>query len=285
MAQAIQKAEAKTLGQFLELRATHLARVLPRHLTPERVIKVAAIAWNKTPKLRECDMESIFMAVMQAAELGLEPGGALGHAYLVPYGSTCQLIPGYRGLIELARRSGEIESIEAHIVYERDKFTLRFGLDPKLEHEPFLDGDPGKVRFTYAVAKLKGGAYQFEVMTLAQVERIRERSRAGKNGPWVTDFEEMARKTVIRRLCKYLPLSAEKSETLAKALEIDDQDYIDVSTEPTPAQAEEKKQSRTDAIKAKIAAQLPSNEAPQVEVPAEAPKEEPARKVHIIDVE
>lgn len=239
--QAIQKAQTQapaTFKDYLELRKANLRDVLPKHLTPERVCKVALVAYNKTPKLRECTMESLFLSIMQASELGLEPGGALGHAYMVPFKSDCTLIVGYRGLIELARRSGEIESIEAHVVHERDTFTLRFGLNAALDHEPCLSGDPGEMRFVYAVAKLKGGCVQFEVMTRDQVDKIRARSRSGNNGPWVTDYEEMARKTVVRRLIKYLPLSAERAEPLAKALELEDEGpTIDVSAEPPAPKA------------------------------------------------
>lgn len=263
--QAIQKVDPKqqaisNFNQYLELRKSTLSRVLPKHMTPERLIKVAMLAYSKTPKLRECSLESVGQAVMQAAELGLEPGGVLGHAYLVPYGNTCTLIPGYRGLIELARRSGEIESIEAHVVYANDKFTLKFGLDPVLEHEPNLDSEPGGLRFVYAIAKLKDGGKQLEVMTKAQVDAIRKRSKSGNNGPWVTDYEEMARKTVVRRLVKYLPLSTERAETLAKALELDnDNEAIDVTA--THGDVEFKASSRSAAVLAKLQAEGKSEDA------------------------
>ncbi len=253
---------------YLDARRGNLATVLPKHLTPERVIKIALAAYSKTPKLRECSMDSVYAAVLQAAELGLEPGGALGHAYLVPYGQTCTFIPGYRGLIELARRSGEIESIEAHVVYERDTFKLRFGLDLTLEHEPYLDGDPGKLRFVYGIARLKGGERQVEVMTKAQIDAIRARSRSGNNGPWVSDYEEMARKTVVRRLCKYLPLSPERAQPLSTAIEHDESDLgpiIDV----VPTETETKAESRTAAVLERV---------------QQAQQPEPS-KVQIIDVD
>lgn len=265
--QAIQKAP-QSFKEYLELRKQALQGVLPRHLTPERVVKVALVAYNKTPKLRECTMESLFLAIMQAAELGLEPGGALGHAYLVPYKDQCQLIPGYRGLIELARRSGEIESIEAHVVHERDKFTLRFGLNAALDHEPHLEGDPGEMRFVYAVAKLKGGATQFEVMTKDQVDKIKSRSRASNNGPWVTDYEEMARKTVVRRLIKYLPLSTERAEPLAKALELEDEGpVIDVAADvPALPPAQTRTAAVLDRVKGQTAQAAPATPEPAAQV-------------------
>jgi len=257
MAQTALTTQQKQTLQFrdyLDARKANLATVLPKHLTAERVTKIALLAYSKTPKLRECSMESVYAAVLQAAELGLEPGGALGHAYLVPYGQSCTFIPGYRGLIELARRSGEIESIEAHVIRERDTYEVEFGLDPKLQHKPFLDGDAGGLKLVYAVARLKGGQVQTEVMTKAQVDAIRARSRSGNNGPWVTDYEEMARKTVVRRLCKYLPLSPEKAEALAGALAADDADsgpVIDLA--PSEYAAEEKSESRSKQVLERLA--------------------------------
>jgi recombination protein RecT len=212
---------------YLEARKDNLAAIIPKTLTLERVMKVAIAAYARTPDLRECTVPSIYMSINQAVQLGLEPAGPLGHAYLVPFNNKktrqkeCQLIVGYKGLIALARRSGEIVSIESHVVYERDKLDLRYGLERKLDHVPCLDGDPGKPRLVYAIAHLKDGGVQMEAMTIAQVEKIKARSKASDSGPWVTDFEEMARKTVIRRLAKYLPLSVELAEAL------DDEDRRD----------------------------------------------------------
>ena len=217
-----QPAPIDGLRDLLAKARPSMEMVLPKHVNAERLIKVALVAVSKTPKLLECTKTSIVQSVMKAAELGLDCGGALGSAYLVPYKKNskdargnwqsemvCQLIVGYRGLIDLARRSGALSSIEARVVRERDRFELAFGLEPKLIHEPFLDGEAGGVRLVYCVARLTDGGTHVEVMTRDQVERIRERSKASKDGPWVTDWEEMARKTVVRRTCKYLPLSAE----------------------------------------------------------------------------
>lgn len=202
---------------LLERSKNAIASRLPKHLTPDRMLKVALTAINKTPKLLECTQESLMMSIMQAAELGLEPGGALGEGYLVPYGNQCQFIPGYRGLIALARRSGQIISIEAHVVHEKDAFDCGLGLDPFLRHTPaWEEEDPGALRFVYAVAKLKDGGVQFEVMSNAQIKAIQAKSKAGRSGPWVDHFDEMARKTVVRRLFKYLPVSVE----MASALEV-----------------------------------------------------------------
>lgn len=268
MTTAIQAAQPQSsFQQFLAARKPHIAQVLPKHMTPDRVVKVALTAYNRTPQLASCSMQSIFMAIMQASELGLEPGGALGHVYLVPYGNQCQFILGYRGMIELARRSGEIESLEAHVVHANDMFDVEFGLETKLRHKPCLNGEAGELCFVYALAKLKGGAIQFEVMTKADIEAIKNRSRASRNGPWVTDYEEMARKTVVRRLFKYLPVSCEK---IADALEAEQGDYIDgewtraTASETTPPPEHEPTpppvnptQRKGASLAAKIAAKKP----------------------------
>lgn len=195
---------------------SQLAMTLPKSLTPERMSRIVMTELKRTPKLLDCDQVSFFAAVLQCASLGIEPGSTLGLAYLLPYGQkaqngkpTCQLILGYRGMIELARRSGQISTIYAYCVHERDHFEYRLGLDPTIDHVPATGADPGPTIAVYAVAKLKDGGFQFEVMSRAEVEKIRKRSKAGNSGPWVTDFDEMAKKTVIRRLFKYLPVSIE----------------------------------------------------------------------------
>jgi recombination protein RecT len=208
-----------------------MALALPKHMTADRLARIALTEVRKTPALGRCDQASFLGAIMQCAQLGLEPGSALGHAYLLPFENRkkqiteVQFIVGYRGMIDLARRSGQILSLEARAVYAADKFHVALGLNPDLTHEPAWDADDrGPLRFVYAVAKLKDGGTQFEVMSRAEIERVRSKSRAGQSGPWVDHFEEMAKKTVIRRLFKYLPVSIE----LAGAVEQDERVDIDL---------------------------------------------------------
>ncbi|AHF03418.1 recombinase RecT [Marichromatium purpuratum 984] len=191
-----------------------MAAALPKHLTAERLSRVALGELRTNPRLLDCNPTSLMSAIVKASQLGLEVGSAMGHAYLVPYKTECTLIIGYRGMIALARRSGEIQSITARVVYARDTFELEYGLEEKLRHIPSTDEDPGQVTHVYAVAKLRDGGIQYEVMTRAEVEAVRKRSRAGGNGPWVTDWSEMARKTVMRRLFKYLPMSIEMADAM-----------------------------------------------------------------------
>jgi recombination protein RecT len=214
----------KQFPAMLESFKTEIARALPRHLNPDRMARIALTEFRKNPKLAQCEPASVFAAIIQASQLGLEPG-LMGQAYLIPYGSECQLIPGYQGLVDLVRRSGLVKRIEAHVVYERDKFTYRTGMVTVLEHEPCLDGDRGEMRLAYAVAEFSDGGYHVEVMGRQQIESIRDRGQNYKNAqkykkstPWDTDAEEMWRKTVIRRISKYLPKSAE----LAIAVSLND---------------------------------------------------------------
>ena len=154
-----------TLRDLLEKARPKLAEVTPKHLSADRLVRIAVASCSKTPQLLQCTPTSVLNAVMQAAQLGLEPGGPLGDAYLVPYKTECQLIVGYRGLVALARRSGQIISIEAHVVHEKDRFVCKYGLDAVLVHEPDWSADPGPVIAVYAVARLKDGGVQYEVMT------------------------------------------------------------------------------------------------------------------------
>lgn len=229
------------LGNFkamLEKAMPAISAVLPKHLTPERVAKIATLAVSRSPLLLECTPASIVQTVIISSQLGLELGGPLGHAYPVPYwnsklnnnngGRECQFVVGYKGLTELARRSGEVSFIEAHVVYERDEFTFEItDAGTKLRHVPYLDGERGPWRLVYAIARLKGADSlpQIELMSRAQVLAIRDRvqrnAKRKEEGPWFSDEEEMARKTVVKRLAKYLPLSVEKAAEFRAAVELD----------------------------------------------------------------
>ncbi len=227
---AVAENPAVAFRAMLESRKGEIAAALPKHITPERVIRLALTEFSKNPGLRECTAQSIYAGIIQASQLGLEIG-VLGQAYLVPYNNKvkkkgggeewrkeAQFIPGYKGLISLARRSGEVSSIETHIVYENDHFDLTLGIESKVEHKPQLLGDRGAPKLVYGVAHFKDGGYHFEWMTVADVAKIRQRSKAKDSGPWVTDFEQMMRKTLIRRMANYLPMSIE----FAAALQVDE---------------------------------------------------------------
>lgn len=207
-----------TIRTLLDKSKQQIALALPRHLSADRMLRITMTSVQRTPELLACDPMSLIGAVIQSAQLGLEPDGVLGMAYLIPFKDKVQLIPGYKGLIDLARRSGQLSTIFARVVYERDQFDYAYGLTERLEHIPTNDPDPGEVTYVYAVARMKDGSQQFEVMNRREIEAIKARSKSGNNGPWVTDFPEMAKKTVLRRLCKMLPASVE----LARAVALDE---------------------------------------------------------------
>jgi len=224
---------------LLDKMKPQMAAALPKHVDVNRMTRIALTEFRKTPALAKCDPKSFLGAVMQSAQLGLEPGSSLGHCYLLPFKSQVQLIIGYRGMIDLARRSGQITSLTARAVYKNDEFKYSYGLDETLTHVPNEEAEqaPENLTHVYAVAKLKGGGIQFEVMSRSQVEKIRKASRAGNTGPWVAHFEEMAKKTAIRRLFKYLPVSIEiqKAVTLDEKADAgvtqDNENVIDVEFE------------------------------------------------------
>lgn len=277
------KSKVTNVQQMFKARKTQMERVLPKVITPERLITLAMAAIQNTPKLMECDQLSFVNAVVQAGRLGLEPDGLLGHAYLVPFKGKVVLVPGYKGLLKLARNSGQIATIQAHEVYEADAFRFHYGLDPVLEHTPTAEPNPGKVIAFYAVARLKDGSSQFEVMWARQVNEIRDSSQGYKaakkynsDTPWDTHYAEMGKKTVLRRLCKMLPSSVE----LQKAVALDEQadagidQPFDIDIDPETGEITGDKPSALDAIVASENAhkELPAQPAEQAQAPAPEPK-------------
>jgi len=231
-----------TLKDLVTRAKGSLADMLPKHLTVDRVMKMALVAASRQPKLFECTKESFLQAIMKSSELGLDFTGTLGSGYLVPYFNSrlkayeCQFILGYKGMIELAMRSGKVKKINSQVVFINDKFKYVEGLNPILEHEPQIDGDRGAFRCVYAVVHIEGTEPQIEVMTKDQIEGIKARSKAS-SGPWVTDYNQMARKTVIRRVFNYIPSSVE----LQRGTEIDQEfdDNINLNPEPLPDDKED----------------------------------------------
>lgn len=216
------KTVADQVGDWLRLPGTQaqLMAALPKHMTADRMARIALTEIRKNPRLMSCTLPSLMAGIMEAAQLGIEIG-ILGQGYLVPYGNQAQFQIGYRGLIGLCRRSGDLLSIAAEVVCKNDRFVFKRGYDEKLEHEPCMFGDRGEVIGVYAYALTKDGGRYATVMTVADVEHIRAKSKAGQNGPWVTDWEEMAKKTAIKRLAKTLPLSIEVASQIEKDDEIE----------------------------------------------------------------
>lgn len=211
-----QGGNAKTTMQgLIQAMEPQIRKALPSVITPERFTRMVLTALSSTPKLQTCTPQSFLGAMMQAAQLGVEPNTPLGQAYLIPYGNVCQFQLGYKGLIDLAYRSGEVSSIQAHEVHEGDEFSFEYGLEPKLKHIP-AQKDRGNVIMYYAVLKLKNGGVGFEVMSREDVEKFAmKKSKAYRSGPWQTDFDEMAKKTVLKKVLKYAPLKTEFARAVA----------------------------------------------------------------------
>lgn len=233
--------QQQAFTQLLAQNKRAIESVLPKHLTPERMLRLALVAANQNPKILECTPTSVIQCLVTASSLGLDVSGSLGSAYLVPYGKQCTLIVGYRGLLTLIRRSGEIRTIEAHCVYERDRFEYQLGLDPKLSHTPHMGEDRGECIAAYAIAWFKDGAYQVEVMSRHDLDKIRKGSRAANSGPWVDHTDEMRRKTVTRRLAKWLPMSVDlQRATTFEDEGVDVQFSLDDGTPPKQTESASK---------------------------------------------
>lgn len=214
------------LRNLLEQSKREIEIALPRSImTPERMLRIAMTEARRNPELLECDKLSFLGAVIQASQLGLEPGSALGQCYLIPFrnhkknSKEVQFMMGYMGMIDLISRGQKAPIIMPRAVYEGDEFQYSYGINPKLHHIPAQRPDPKlKLHYVYVVANFLDGRKEFDVMTRAEIDEIRGRSKAQKFSPWQTDFDAMAKKTVIRRIFKYLPKSAE----IQRALSLDD---------------------------------------------------------------
>jgi recombination protein RecT len=227
------------------------ALALPKHLKPERFIRIALTALTKNPKLGKCTQASLVSCLLDLSALGLEPDGRRAH--LIPYMNNktgelvCTLIVDYKGLVELAMNTKEVSNIHADVICENDIFEYNLG--QIVRHEIDFHRDRGVMYAAYCIITMKDGTKKCEVMTKAEIDAIRERSKAGKDGPWVTDYNEMAKKTVFRRASKWIKLSPEVREKLEK----DDAGLYDIDPlapgapmiglknnkdkKPTPAQA------------------------------------------------
>lgn len=211
-----------TLKALLHSAEGRIAEIIPKHIDADRLLKLALVAANQNPRILNCSQESVIQAVMRSAELGLDCSGTLGEAYLVPYGNTLQFLPGYRGLVKLARQSGEVKRVEAQVVHENDHFVYRQGTELVVDYRPCYSGDPGPAIGAYALIQFKDGACQAEYMRRDEIEKVRAVSKAANNGPWKDWEEEMWKKTVLRRLMKTAPLS---SERYAKVIEYDNEGF------------------------------------------------------------
>lgn len=207
--------EKKTMQTYIKTMEGEIKKALPSVMTPERFTRMVLSAISSNSELAKCTPKSFLGAMMNAAQLGLEPNTPLGQAYILPYKNKGELEAqfqiGYKGLIDLAYRSGEVEVIQSHIVYENDEFECEYGINTKLSHKP-AETNRGKPIKVYAIFKTKSGGYGFEVMSMDDVKRHAEKYSKAYNSsfsPWKSNFEEMAKKTVLKRVLKYAPLKSD----------------------------------------------------------------------------
>lgn len=207
------------------------AKSLPAHIPAERFVRTTITALQNNPKIMNCDRQSVLSSCMKAAQDGLVLDGR--EAALVEFSGKAQYMPMVAGIMKLVRNSGQLSSLTAQVVHEKDAFSYNPAIDIAPQHQPDWFGTRGKIIGVYAVAKLKDGSTVVEVMSRDEIEAIRKRSRASSSGPWVTDWAEMARKTAIRRISKYLPKSTDRDDDarIFQAIERDDEDF-DFSVEP-----------------------------------------------------
>ena len=202
-----------SVGALIERMKPQLERALPKHVTPDRMARVALTAIRQSPKLQRADPMSLIAAVMVAAQLGLEPNTPLGQCFIIPYKDQATFQVGYKGILDLAHRSGQYKRISAYAVDKADHFAYEYGLDPSLVHTP-ADKPSGEISHYYAVYELANGGRDFKVWSRSQVEehakKYSQAYRAGKkDSPWFTAFDSMAKKTVLIDLLRYGPKSIE----------------------------------------------------------------------------
>lgn len=212
------------ISQQLKSQFKAIQSLVPKHVTPERLCRIGLNAVSRNPKLMECTPETIVGAVVNCASLGLEPN-LLGHAYIVPFYNNktkkmeAQFQMGYRGALDLIRRTGQVSTISAHEVYEGDTFEYAYGLEDKLIHIPCGEDDENKITHFYAAYKLKDGGTGFMVMSKQQMDKHRDKFTKSKSkdgsvfGPWSEHYVSMGLKTVILKLIKYMPISIEQQES------------------------------------------------------------------------
>lgn len=243
--QEVRLTKSMTIPDLIKVMEPEIKKALPSVITPERFTRMALSALNNTPKLKECSQLSFLAAMMNAAQLGLEPNTPLGQAYLIPYKNKgkleCQFQIGYKGMIDLVYRNEQVQMIQAQIVYENDYFEYELGLESRLIHRPALD-NRGEMTLVYALFRLKNGGYGFEVMSREDIIKYAEKYSQGINSsysPWKSNFEDMAKKTVIKRVLKFAPLKTDflramatdetiKTEISVDMTEINGEDIIDM---------------------------------------------------------
>lgn len=228
------KQRPATLADQIKAMESQFQMAAPKGMEAQQLIRDALTCLRQTPALAQCTPQSVLGGLMTCSQLGLRPG-VLGHAYLIPFRDyksgqyNAQFIVGYQGLVELAHRSGQIQSLIARTVYENDYLDIEYGLSEKLVHKPYMDGEKGNPVAYYAVAKYTTGGHNFIIMSHQEMLAYRDQhAKSPKRGPWADNFEAMAHKTCVRQLAKWMPKATENAE-FAKAIAADETVRVDLA--------------------------------------------------------
>jgi recombination protein RecT len=275
-------ARVNNIRSVLMKNADAIFAALPKHITADRMLRLAVTSIRRNPALLDCTRDSLFGAICDASTLGLEIDGTLGHAYLVPFKHQCTLIPGYKGLLKLVHNTGTVKDITCEVVYACDKFEYRLGDDARIEHIPACDREDREdqpIRFVYLVVRLLSGGMQRRVWSKSRIDRHgRKYSQAYKKGKpdsaWVTDWESMAKKTLIREMVNrgLLPVSVELARMMAREEEID---RYTASQDDGSLTIENDLDSLTDRVQSKA---IEGKTAEQEPDPEQEPKATPKTK-------
>ena len=222
-----------SLQQQIERMRPEIARALPKHMDADRIARIALTTLRRTPKLGQCSPESFLGALMTCSQLGVEPGGPTGEAYLVPFKGEVTFVLGYKGMAKLFWQSPMAKSLSAQVVYENDHFEYEYGLEQKLVHRPSLAGRGRPIAY-YAVATTVSGGSAFVVLSPEDVEKHRKHSAFPNGGPWKDHYEAMAKKTTVRELFKLLPVSVELAQATAQDNTVRTETSLEALDAPAP---------------------------------------------------
>ena len=254
-----------TIEQYLDNNKAKIRKALGKWMTMDKMLMLVVNSIRRNPTLAQCSPISIYSCIMQSAQLRLPPDDMRGLAYLVPYWNSkkncyeAQFMPGYKGLVSLAKDSGEVKNVYSRVVYDKEQFEIEEGLNPILRHVPLPPTERGGNRGTYTVVEFKDGSKEFTFMWEDDIQKIRKRSKASDNGPWVSDPDEMRKKTTIRRAMKTRDLSPAMNKAVAldelidtevsSREEFEDDDFMTegLAGKPPVAEPQEKKAEPAEA--------------------------------------
>lgn len=256
-AQPTKLSKNMSIADMIKTLEPEIKKALPSVITPERFTRMALSCLNTTPKLAECSQMSFLSALMNAAQLGLEPNTPTGQAYLIPFRNKgrmeCQFQVGYKGLLDLVYRNPDIQTVQAQCVYENDTFEYELGLEPRLVHKPALK-DRGEMLCVYALWKSQNGGFGFEVMSKEDIDAHAKKFSQGFSSsysPWKTNYEEMAKKTVIKKCLKYAPIRSDftrqisNDETIKTEISVDMSEVVNEQENPDIIEGEFLEQENT----------------------------------------